>query len=166
MDVYVRYLREKLDRPFFSQSSFETVRGVGYRLRSRMRRESPADPRAPPALYFALAMAVVLTAVGAVLYLSVREALDGQIAENAVDRIEAIEERDETLGTLLTLLLVIGPVALILASLAGYGVVTAALRPVEAMRRRAEEISTAPSGRRAPAGPPTPATSLRGSARP
>jgi two-component system OmpR family response regulator len=34
IDVYVRYLREKLDRPF-GADSFETVRGVGYRLRSR-----------------------------------------------------------------------------------------------------------------------------------
>jgi two-component system OmpR family response regulator len=32
VDVYVRYLREKLDRPF-GRSSFETVRGAGYRLR-------------------------------------------------------------------------------------------------------------------------------------
>src|SRR3954471_23138602 len=32
VDVYMRYLREKLDRPF-GRSSFETVRGVGYRLR-------------------------------------------------------------------------------------------------------------------------------------
>jgi two-component system, OmpR family, response regulator len=32
VDVYIRYLREKLDRPF-GKSSFETVRGVGYRLR-------------------------------------------------------------------------------------------------------------------------------------
>ena len=32
VDVYVRYLREKLDRPF-GKTSFETVRGVGYRLR-------------------------------------------------------------------------------------------------------------------------------------
>jgi two-component system OmpR family response regulator len=32
IDVYVRYLREKIDRPF-STSSLETVRGVGYRLR-------------------------------------------------------------------------------------------------------------------------------------
>jgi two-component system OmpR family response regulator len=32
VDVYVRYLREKLDRPF-GRDSFETVRGVGYRLR-------------------------------------------------------------------------------------------------------------------------------------
>lgn len=33
VDVYVRYLREKIDRPF-GQHSLETVRGVGYRLRS------------------------------------------------------------------------------------------------------------------------------------
>jgi two-component system, OmpR family, response regulator len=32
VDVYVRYLREKVDRPF-GVSSIETVRGVGYRLR-------------------------------------------------------------------------------------------------------------------------------------
>ena len=32
VDVYVRYLREKIDRPF-GRASIETVRGVGYRLR-------------------------------------------------------------------------------------------------------------------------------------
>ena len=32
IDVYVRYLREKVDRPF-GTSSLETVRGAGYRLR-------------------------------------------------------------------------------------------------------------------------------------
>jgi two-component system OmpR family response regulator len=32
VDVYVRYLRAKIDRPF-SLDSIETVRGVGYRLR-------------------------------------------------------------------------------------------------------------------------------------
>jgi two-component system, OmpR family, response regulator len=32
VDVYIRYLREKIDRPF-GVSSIETVRGVGYRLR-------------------------------------------------------------------------------------------------------------------------------------
>jgi two-component system OmpR family response regulator len=31
VDVYVRYLREKVDRPF-GRASLETVRGVGYRL--------------------------------------------------------------------------------------------------------------------------------------
>jgi two-component system OmpR family response regulator len=32
VEVYVRYLREKIDRPF-GMSSIETVRGAGYRLR-------------------------------------------------------------------------------------------------------------------------------------
>jgi two-component system OmpR family response regulator len=33
VDVYIRYLREKIDRPF-DRTTLETVRGVGYRLRS------------------------------------------------------------------------------------------------------------------------------------
>jgi two-component system, OmpR family, response regulator len=33
VDVYVRYLREKIDRPF-GKKSIETVRGAGYRLRN------------------------------------------------------------------------------------------------------------------------------------
>jgi len=37
VDVYVRYLREKVDRPF-GTDSIETVRGAGYRLR-----EEPGD---------------------------------------------------------------------------------------------------------------------------
>ena len=32
VDVYIRYLRDKIDRPF-GRDSLETVRGVGYRLR-------------------------------------------------------------------------------------------------------------------------------------
>ena len=32
VDVYVRYLRDKIDRPFGTES-IETVRGIGYRLR-------------------------------------------------------------------------------------------------------------------------------------
>jgi two-component system OmpR family response regulator len=33
VDVYVRYLRDKIDRPF-GRNSLETVRGAGYRLRA------------------------------------------------------------------------------------------------------------------------------------
>ena len=33
IDVYIRYLREKIDRPFVTDT-IETVRGVGYRLRA------------------------------------------------------------------------------------------------------------------------------------
>ena len=64
------------------------------------------------------------------------------------------EARSESLKDLLQLLLVGGPVALILASLAAYGVAAAALHPVEAMRARAETISAAEPGHRLPV-PPT-----------
>jgi two-component system, OmpR family, response regulator len=33
IDVYVRYLREKVDRPF-GVETIETVRGAGYRLKA------------------------------------------------------------------------------------------------------------------------------------
>jgi two-component system, OmpR family, sensor kinase len=58
--------------------------------------------------------------------------------------------REDSFTDLLQLLLIGLPAALILASLAGYGVAAAALRPVEAMRTRAEEISTAAPDERLP----------------
>jgi heavy metal sensor kinase len=61
-----------------------------------------------------------------------------------------LDDRDEALAGLRTQLLVGGPVALLLASLAGYLLAAAALRPVEAMRRRADEISSSTAGRRLP----------------
>jgi two-component system OmpR family sensor kinase len=60
----------------------------------------------------------------------------------------------ESRADLLQLLLLGGPIALVLASLAAYGVAAAALRPVEAMRARAAEISTAAPDQRLPV-PPT-----------
>jgi two-component system OmpR family response regulator len=41
VDVYVRYLREKIDRPF-GEDSIETVRGAGYRFREAVA-DAPAD---------------------------------------------------------------------------------------------------------------------------
>jgi signal transduction histidine kinase len=64
------------------------------------------------------------------------------------------EARSESQSDLAQLLLVAGPVALLLASLAAYGVATAALRPVEAMRVRAAEVSSAAPDQRLPV-PPT-----------
>jgi two-component system, OmpR family, response regulator len=43
VDVYVRYLREKVDRPF-RRDSIETIRGSGYRLRDAAP-DDTADPR-------------------------------------------------------------------------------------------------------------------------
>jgi two-component system, OmpR family, sensor kinase len=60
------------------------------------------------------------------------------------------QDTNETRTDLEQLLLVALPVALILASIAGYFLAAAALRPVEAMRARAAEISTAAPEERLP----------------
>jgi signal transduction histidine kinase len=62
-------------------------------------------------------------------------------------------DRDDSLSDLLQLLLIGEPVALLLASLAAYWVAAAALRPVEAMRARAESISAAAPDERLPVPP-------------
>jgi signal transduction histidine kinase len=62
----------------------------------------------------------------------------------------SLEDRNQALSNLRTLLLVGEPVALLLAALAAYAVVSAALRPVEAMRTRAAAISAEDPGRRLP----------------
>jgi signal transduction histidine kinase len=62
----------------------------------------------------------------------------------------SLEDRDEALGSLAGILLIGGPAALLLASLAGYGAAAAALRPVEAMRRRAAAISASEPDERLP----------------
>jgi two-component system, OmpR family, sensor kinase len=63
------------------------------------------------------------------------------LARPAAGRVVVVgatrEDRDEALSSLGTVLLIGGPVALLLAALAAYGVATAALRPVDAMRRDA-----------------------------
>ena len=60
------------------------------------------------------------------------------------------EDRAETLRSLRDELLVAGPIALILATLAGYALAGLALRPVETMRRRAAVISAERPGERLP----------------
>jgi signal transduction histidine kinase len=62
----------------------------------------------------------------------------------------SLAAREEALHRLLIELLVAGPIALLLASLAGYGLAAAALRPVESMRRRAAAISASTPGQRLP----------------
>ena len=64
------------------------------------------------------------------------------------------ENRAETLRSLRTELLIAGPVALVLAIALGYLLAGTGLRAVEAMRRRAAEISAQTPGERLPV-PPT-----------
>ncbi len=53
----------------------------------------------------------------------------------------SLEPREESIQHVLRELMIAGPLALLLASLAGYGLAAAALRPVEAMRRRAAAVT-------------------------
>jgi two-component system OmpR family sensor kinase len=62
----------------------------------------------------------------------------------------SLESREETLDRLVREFLLGGPAALVIAILAGYALAAAALRPVEAMRRRAASISAATPGSRLP----------------
>jgi heavy metal sensor kinase len=62
----------------------------------------------------------------------------------------SLEDRDETVRSFLLLLLVVGPIALLVMSAIGYGLATAALRPVESMQREAAAISASERGRRLP----------------
>jgi two-component system, OmpR family, sensor kinase len=65
----------------------------------------------------------------------------------------SLEDREEALDGLLAQLLLIGPLALLLTSVGGYFLAGAALRPVEAMRRQATEISSERAGDRLPVPP-------------
>jgi heavy metal sensor kinase len=60
------------------------------------------------------------------------------------------EDRAETLSSLRISILVAASVALLLATFVGYRLAGVALRPVEAMRRRAAEISASTPGERLP----------------
>ena len=63
---------------------------------------------------------------------------------------EPLDDRDETLDGLLAQLSIVLPLALLVSSAIGYLVAGAALRPVEAMRRQAAEISADTPERRLP----------------
>ena len=62
----------------------------------------------------------------------------------------SLASRQDTLDRLLFELGIAGPIALLLASLAGYALAAAALRPVDSMRRRAAAISAETPGLRLP----------------
>ena len=65
---------------------------------------------------------------------------------------QSLDDRDETLAGVVASFAVGGPIAVVLASLLGYLLAAAGLRPVDAMRRRAGEISLGGSQGAAAAG--------------
>ncbi len=83
--------------------------------------------------------------------LAVPARLDGSRVALVLAR--PLNERQETLHRLRTEFLIAAPAALALAILAGYLLAAASLRPVEAMRRKAAEITASVPGRRLPVPP-------------
>ena len=79
-------------------------------------------------------------------------AVPGRIGSRQVAVVVAssLDSRDQTLDRLLRELLLGGPLALLVATAAGYGLAASALRPVEAMRRRAASIGASTPGSRLP----------------
>jgi two-component system, OmpR family, sensor kinase len=76
---------------------------------------------------------------------------EGSAIELAVYAVgQSLDDRDETLAGLAASFAVGGPIAVLLASLVGYLLASAGLRPVEAIRRRAGEISLTHDGERLP----------------
>ncbi len=70
-------------------------------------------------------------------------AVPGADGSSTVVVARSLKAREDTLDHLLRELLIASPLALLLASLAGYGLAAAALRPVEAMRLRAAAVTAA-----------------------
>ena len=60
----------------------------------------------------------------------------------------SLEARDDAIAGLVSLLLVVGPIALLVASGLGYAVAAAALAPVDALRKGASQISGSDPGAR------------------
>ncbi len=63
---------------------------------------------------------------------------------------QSLDDRDETLSGLVASFAVGGPIGVLVASLLGYALAATGLRPVEAMRRRAAEVSLERAGERLP----------------
>ena len=63
---------------------------------------------------------------------------------------QSLEDRDDTLGNLVRSFALGGPIAIVAASVLGYVLAAAGLRPVEAMRRRAQEVSLSRADERLP----------------
>lgn len=77
-------------------------------------------------------------------------AAPAQGGRSAVVVAASLESREQTLDRLMREFLIGGPLALVIVTLGGYLLAASALRPVEAMRRRAASIGASTPGARLP----------------
>jgi two-component system, OmpR family, sensor kinase len=80
--------------------------------------------------------------------------LDRRVSRDGRPRVAvagaSLEDRDDTLSSLIAAFAIGGPIAVLAASGFGYLLASAGLAPVEAMRRRAEQVSLRSAGDRLP----------------
>ncbi|CKS06821.1 transcriptional regulator [Mycobacterium tuberculosis] len=141
VDVYIRYLRDKIDRPF-GVTSLETIRGAGYRLaRTEDGMRSPAEwpIRWRLTLVFSAAMALVLAAAGAVTVVQFRDAAHEADPDGALRGLT-----DDITADLVRELVTILPIVLVIAAVPAYLLSRAALRPVDRIRAAAQTLTTTP----------------------
>ena len=74
----------------------------------------------------------------------------GDPGSNVVAVGQSLQDRNDTLASLVASFAIGGPIAVLLASVLGYALAAAGLRPVEAMRRRAQEVSLGSRDERLP----------------
>jgi two-component system, OmpR family, sensor kinase len=120
------------DQPILTNAQFLQVQ-AGERLLVERKLDFPEDPSEPTRL-----LALPYGSAG------------GPQASNVLVLGASLADREEALDGLLAQLVIGGPIALLLASGAAYLLAGAALRPVEAMRARASQISAETAAQRLP----------------
>ncbi|CMI46208.1 transcriptional regulator [Mycobacterium tuberculosis] len=141
VDVYIRYLRDKIDRPF-GVTSLETIRGDGTgcaRTEDGMRSPAEWPIRWRLTLVFSAAMALVLAAAGAVTVVQFRDAAHEADPDGALRGLT-----DDITADLVRELVTILPIVLVIAAVAAYLLSRAALRPVDRIRAAAQTLTTTP----------------------
>ncbi len=141
VDVYIRYLRDKIDRPF-GVTSLETIRvpdtGCA-RTEDGMRSPAEWPIRWRLTLVFSAAMALVLAAAGAVTVVQFRDAAHEADPDGALRGLT-----DDITADLVRELVTILPIVLVIAAVAAYLLSRAALRPVDRIRAAAQTLTTTP----------------------
>lgn len=141
VDVYIRYLRDKIDRPFgvTCWKPFAVPDTGCARTEDGMRSPAEWPIRWRLTLVFSAAMALVLAAAGAVTVVQFRDAAHEADPDGALRGLT-----DDITADLVRELVTILPIVLVIAAVAAYLLSRAALRPVDRIRAAAQTLTTTP----------------------
>lgn len=141
VDVYIRYLRDKIDGPSASPrwKPFAVPDTGCARTEDGMRSPAEWPIRWRLTLVFSAAMALVLAAAGAVTVVQFRDAAHEADPDGALRGLT-----DDITADLVRELVTILPIVLVIAAVAAYLLSRAALRPVDRIRAAAQTLTTTP----------------------